>query len=100
MALVAFTTDTDTFPPHVLLVRGSASLEIVEGVPSEYLKAARKQISEAAMPAFEAQVRGLYKQMVRITIEPRWAKLLDFETRLPTRVENLINIKHVSATTL
>jgi hypothetical protein len=42
------------------------------------------------MPAFEAQVPGLYQQMVRITIEPRWAKLLDFETRLPTPVENLI----------
>src|SRR5260370_32344463 len=47
---VALTIDTDTFPPHVLLVRGSASLETV---------------------------RGLYQQMVRITIEPRWAKLLD-----------------------
>ena len=49
------------------------------------------------MPAFEAQVRGLYQQMVRITIEPQWAKLLDFETRLPTPVENLIKIKRTSA---
>jgi Pyridoxamine 5'-phosphate oxidase len=87
---VALTIDTDTFPPHVLLVRGSASLETVEGVPPEYLEAARKQVSEAGMPAFEAEVRGLYQQMVRITIEPRWAKLLDFETRLPTPVEKLI----------
>jgi hypothetical protein len=87
---VALTIDTDTFPPHVLLVRGSASLETVEGVPPEYLQAARKQVSEAGMPAFEAEVRGLYQQMVRITIEPRWAKLLDFETRLPTPVEKLI----------
>jgi hypothetical protein len=92
---VALTIDTDTFPPHVLLVRGGAWLETVEGVPSEYLEAARKQVSEAGMPAFEAQVRQLYQQMVRITIEPRWAKVLDFETRLPTPVENLI--KRVSA---
>jgi len=90
---VALTIDTDTFPPHVLLVRGSASLETVEGVPPEYLEAARKQVGEAGMPAFEAQVRELYQQMVRITIEPQWAKLLDFETRLPTPVENLIKIK-------
>jgi hypothetical protein len=45
------------------------------------------------MPAFEARVRGLYEQMVRITIDPEWAKLLDFETRLPTPVENLIKLK-------
>ena len=51
---VALTIDTDTFPPHVLLVRGSASLETVEGVPPEYLEAARKQISDADMPAFES----------------------------------------------
>ena len=44
---VALTIDTDTFPPHVLLVRGSASLETVEGVPPEYLEAARKQVGEA-----------------------------------------------------
>ena len=74
---------------------GSASLETVEGVPPEYLEAARKQVGEAGMPAFEAQVRGLYQQMVRITIEPRWAKLLDFQTRLPTPVEDLI--KRMSA---
>jgi len=87
---VALTIDTLTFPPHVLLVRGSASLETVEGVPPEYLEASRKQIAEAAMPAFEAQVRGLYQHMVRISIEPEWAKVLDFETRLPTPVENLV----------
>jgi hypothetical protein len=94
---VALTIDTDTFPPHVLLVRGSASLETVKGVPPEYLEASRKQVGEAGMAAFEAQVRGLYQQMVRITIEPRWAKLLDFETRLPTPVENLIKIKRMGA---
>ena len=94
---VALTIDTDTFPPHVLLVRGSASLETVEGVPPEYLEASRRQVGEAGMPAFEAQVRGLYQQMVRITVEPRWAKLLDFETRLPTPVENLIKIKRLGS---
>ena len=86
---VALTIDTDTLPPHVLLVRGSASLETVDGVPPEYLEASRKQVGEAGMPAFEAQVRGLYKQMVRISIRPIWAKVLDFETRIPQAVEEL-----------
>lgn len=87
---VALTIDTDTFPPHVLLVRGSASLETVDGVPTEYLIASRKSVSEAGMPAFEAEVRELYEQMVRITIRPEWAKLIDFETTLPSPVENLM----------
>jgi hypothetical protein len=95
--LVALTIDTETFPPHVLLVRGTASLETVDGVPREYLEASRKQVGEAGMPAFETHVRELYQRMVRITIEPQWAKLLDFETRLPTPIENLIKRRGASA---
>jgi Pyridoxamine 5'-phosphate oxidase len=87
---VAMTIDTQTFPPHVLLVRGTARLELVDGVPADYLAASRKQVGDEQMPAFEAQVRGLYEQMVRITITPAWAKLLDFETRLPSPVEELV----------
>lgn len=95
--LVALTIDTETFPPRALLVRGTASLETVDGVPPEYLEASRKSVGDAGMPAFEAQVSELYQQMVRITIEPHWAKLLDFETRLPTPVENLIKLKRRGA---
>ena len=87
---IAMTIDTNTFPPHVLLVRGAASIETVDGVPPEYLEASRKQVGEAHMPAFEAQVRSMYTQMARITIVPTWAKLLDFETRLPSPVEQLL----------
>ena len=86
---VALTIDTVEFPPHVLLVRGTAALELVPGIPPEYLEAARKQLSAEGMPAFEAQVRGLYSQMTRIRVTPIWAKVLDFETRLPTPVEQL-----------
>jgi hypothetical protein len=88
---VAMTVDTNTFPPHVLLVRGTARQDVVNGVPPEYLEAARKQVAPEQMPAFESQVRGLYKQMVRIAVTPTWAKILDFETRLPSPVEKLIH---------
>src|SRR5215213_1733241 len=80
---VALTIDTTTFPPHVLLVRGTASVELVDGVPPEYLAGSKKIVGEAEFPAFEEQVRALYQQMARIAIVPEWAKLLDFETRLP-----------------
>jgi hypothetical protein len=87
---VAMTIDTQTFPPHVLLVRGTARLKLVDGVPAEYLAASSKQVGAEQLPAFAAQVRTLYKQMVRITIAPEWAKLLDFETRLPSPVEKVV----------
>ncbi len=87
---VALTIDTDTMPPHVLLVRGTASVKIIDGVPSEYLQASQRYVPAQQWPAFEAQVRATYKQMARITIVPEWAKLLDFETRLPSAVEALM----------
>jgi hypothetical protein len=87
---VAITIDTNAFPPHVLLVRGTASIEVVDGVPAEYLEGSRKQVGAEQWEAFEAQVRELYKQMARIEIEPEWAKLIDFETTLPSFVEELL----------
>jgi hypothetical protein len=91
---VAITIDTLLpWPPRVLLIRGSATVELVDGVPDEYVEASRKALPAEVFPDWEAQVRGLYDQMVRITIEPDWAKLLDFETTLPKAVEDLIHAK-------
>ena len=90
---VAMTIDTAAFPPRVLLVRGAATLERVEGVPDEYVVAARKLVPAEAMESWEASVRSLYDEMVRITVVPDWAKLLDFETTLPSSVEQLIREK-------
>jgi hypothetical protein len=87
---VAFTVDTTAFPPHVLLVRGTAAIDIADGVPPEYLAASRKAIGPERWDAFEAQVRAMYKQMARIRITPLWAKVLDFQTRFPTPIEKLI----------
>lgn len=87
---VALTIDTEGFPPRVLLVRGAASLELVDGVPEDYLGASRKLIPAEEFDGWEAGVRALYSQMVRITVEPDWAKLLDFETTIPKAVEDLV----------
>jgi hypothetical protein len=87
---VALTVDTSTFPPHVLLVRGEAVVEVVEGVPEEFIESSRRFVGDAGMPEWEAGVRALYKQMAIIRVTPTWAKILDFETRLPGPVEELI----------
>jgi nitroimidazol reductase NimA-like FMN-containing flavoprotein (pyridoxamine 5'-phosphate oxidase superfamily) len=81
---VALTIDTNTFPPNVLMVRGTAGIEIVEGVPVEYLEASKKQISPDKWQAFEAAVRQQYPQMAKISISPEWAKVFDFVTRAPS----------------
>jgi Pyridoxamine 5'-phosphate oxidase len=87
---VALTVDTDSFPPHVLLVRGEAAVEVVDGVPDEFVEAARRFVGEDGMPEWEAGARALYKQMAIIRVTPTWAKIFDFETRLPSPVEELI----------
>jgi len=60
---VALTIDTNTQPPHVLLVRGSTSIEVVNGVAPEYLEGAKKLVDEEQWQAFEARVREMYEQM-------------------------------------
>lgn len=73
----------------MLLVRGSARVEIVDGVPDDYLQASRKLVGDGSMAAFEDQVRTLYHQMARIVLTPDWAKVLDFQTRAPDFVHRL-----------
>lgn len=88
---VALTIDTqDQWPPRVLLIRGAAQVELVDGVPDFYVEAARKAVPDEHFEGWEQGVRALYDQMVTIIVEPDWAKLLDFETTLPKSVEDLI----------
>jgi hypothetical protein len=88
---VALTIDTDDFPPHILLVRGEAALETVDGVPDEFVEAARRFVGDKRMREWEGQARGLYQQMVLIRITPTWAKIIDFEARLPGYVQELMH---------
>jgi hypothetical protein len=81
---VALTIDTNTQPPHVLLIRGTASVEMVDGVPPEFFTAARRYIDPLQWPTFEAQTRAMYQRMARIAVVPEWAEVLDFETRIPS----------------
>lgn len=99
---VALTIDTDVPPQKVLLVRGHVEIEIVDGVPDSYLAGARKYVThgdkdEAWLAEFEQGVRALYDQMAVLTVVPAWAKIFDFETRIPSPVEQLVRQKFGSA---
>ncbi|NIH80051.1 pyridoxamine 5'-phosphate oxidase family protein [Amycolatopsis viridis] len=88
---VAITIDTQgRWPPRVLLIRGTARLTEVDGVPEGYVEASRKMVPAGEFEAWEQGVRALYQRMVVITVEPHWAKMLDFETTVPKAVEDLI----------
>jgi hypothetical protein len=88
---VALTIDTEVHPPNVLLIRGEAVLDEVEGIPDEYLQASGTyKMTPEQRVEWEAGVRSLYDSMVRIVVKPTWAKLIDFDETLPTPVEELV----------
>jgi Pyridoxamine 5'-phosphate oxidase len=88
---VALTIDTEVHPPKILLIRGRAELDVVDGIPDEYLKVTGAyEMTPEQRVEWEAGIRSLYDGMVRIVVTPTWAKLIDFETTLPSAVEELI----------
>jgi hypothetical protein len=95
---VALTIDTNEPPWQILLVRGTAKVDIVDGVVPEYLTASRKgSATPEQADAFEAEVRSLYKRMARIAVTPEWAKLIDFEKTLPSAVERAVRERSESS---
>jgi hypothetical protein len=92
---VALTIDTSppAWPPNVLLIRGAAAVTTVEGVFPEYVEASRKLTPADQFEEWETGVRMLYDQMVRIDITPEWARIHDFETRIPQAVADLAKAK-------
>ena len=89
--VVALTIDTEVHPPTMLLLRGTAELDVVDGIPEEYLQMnGTYTMTPEQRVVWEAEVRSLYDGMVRIVVTPTWAKLIDFETSLPSAVEELV----------
>ena len=90
--MVALTIDTEVHPPKILLIRGRAELDYVDGIPDEYLEGnTTYEMTAEQRVEWEKEVRSLYHDgMVRIVVTPTWAKLIDFETTLPSAVEELV----------
>jgi hypothetical protein len=89
---VAVTIDAGSTPSEArsLLLRGIATVAIVDGVPDEYLAGARKSMDAEQVEAFAGAVRAMYPQMARISIEPRWARFYDFGAgRVPAFLSQL-----------
>ena len=81
---VAITIDTEKFPPEVLLLRGSASIDESDGVVPEYAAAAHRYLGEDAARTYLEQIDQPGTRMARIAVRPTWVGVLDFEARLPS----------------
>jgi hypothetical protein len=81
---VALTIDRDTWPYHVLMIRGTANVEMVDGVPEEYSATARRYMGVEQGEAWSSDVAARFPRMARIAITPDWAGVVDFERRFPS----------------
>lgn len=67
---VSLTIDTEVHPPRILLIRGAAVLDEVEGIPEEYLQMnGSYQMTPEQRVEWEAGVRELYHSMVPSAVE-------------------------------
>jgi len=69
---VSLTIDDYAFPHKVLLIRGTASLQQVDRIVSEYAAAAERYFGREQGLAWILQVRGMMPAMVKVTITPEW----------------------------
>ena len=83
---VSLTIDDNTFPHKVLLIRGTASLQQVDGIVPEYAAAAERYFGREQGLAWIQQVRRMMPAMVKVTITPEWVAVLDFQTRFPSAI--------------
>ena len=81
---VALTIDDNNFPHKVLLVRGVARLQPMNGIVPEYATAAERYFGPEQGNAWVKNLASMISSMVRITITPEWVGLLDFQTRFPS----------------
>jgi len=66
------------------MIRGTARLDSINGIVPEYSAAAERYFGPEQAEAWLKQLRTMIAGMVRITITPEWAALLDFQTRFPS----------------
>jgi hypothetical protein len=80
---VAITIDDSTaWPYKVLLVRGRASVDLLDDVSPQYAASALRYFGAEQGEAWVSGLRGV--PMARINVRPQWVRVLDFVTRFPS----------------
>jgi hypothetical protein len=81
---IAVSIDTETSPPQVLTIRGTAEITEVDGVAPEYARAAERYLGAEQATGYLAQIDQPGTRMARIAVRPSWVGVLDFQTRMPS----------------
>jgi Pyridoxamine 5'-phosphate oxidase len=83
---VALTIDTNTFPFHVLMIRGTVKVDVVDGVPTEYTEACKRYLGPEMGVGWSAQMGQMFPKFGKIAIKPDWVGIIDFEGRFPSEM--------------
>jgi PPOX class probable F420-dependent enzyme len=81
---VAVTIDSETAPYKILLARGPADVQLVEGAVEEYADSALRYFGPEQGAQFRDHAKATMKGMARIALKPVWVGLIDFQTRYPS----------------
>jgi hypothetical protein len=81
---VALTIDYEAWPARVLLIRGTAHSETVEGEIPEYPAMTQRYLGEEAAKEWSALYAKTFPQPIRISVKPEWVALIDVQTRFPS----------------
>lgn len=84
---VALTIDTTEGVGKVLLIRGTAHVDVVDGIAPEYAEMCKRVMGEEGGQQWLDQLAPICPKMARIKITPEWVGMLDFETRFPSALE-------------
>ena len=80
---VALSIDSETPPYESLRVRGTAEIEVIDGIPVEYVECANRYYGNEKGQQWIDWVRHSANQMARISVMPDWVETHDFRERFP-----------------
>jgi hypothetical protein len=94
---VALTIDDESsWPYKALLIRGTATVDMAEGVAPEYVSSAKRYFGEEQGTGWVQMVGQLFSETGRVRIRPTWVAILDFETRFPSKIAERMGARPVA----
>jgi hypothetical protein len=67
-----------------LLIRGVVEIRHVVGAPPEVASAAERYLGAEGGRSWMQQAGGLFTDWVRLAVVPRFVRIIDYETRMPS----------------
>ncbi len=68
---VSLTTDYEAWPARVLIIRGTAHSQRMDGEIPEYPAITRRYLGKEAAEAWRAQYAQMFPQTIRISVKPQ-----------------------------